>query len=85
MAGVHNQTNVNPNYYLFHFMKTIQSQSVVKIATLCVLAGTLLFSMSQSARADSDSNNRTFPNPVQRRSEAIDRYTDHFSILPILN
>ena len=59
-------------------MKTMQSRSIVKIATLYVLAGTLFFSTSQSARANSNSNNRTFPNPVQPRSEAIDHYTDHF-------
>ena len=78
MVEIYNQTNVNQNYDLFHSMKTIQSQSIVKIATLCVLAGTLFFSTSQSARANSNSNNRTFPNPVQPRSEAIDHYTDHF-------
>ena len=70
-------------------MKNIQfpARSITKLATLCLLTGTLIFSTSQSARAGSESNNRTFPNPVQPRSEAIDRYTDHFfySANPELN
>ena len=73
-------------------MKNTQSpaRSIAKFLIFCFLTGTSTCAASQSAVSQSiraQSNNRTFPNPVQPRSEAIDSYTDHFfySANPKLN
>lgn len=62
-----------------HIMQLkILSRSIAQLSALPILMGTLIFSGAQIARADLNSNNRTFPVPTESKSVAIDSYTDHF-------
>jgi hypothetical protein len=54
------------------------SRSIAQLSTLSILTLALMFAGAQTAAANSNSNNRTFPVPTERKGDAIDSYTDHF-------
>ncbi len=59
-------------------LKPRSRSTIAKFPALLMLTGTLIFAGAQTARADLNSNNRTFPLPTESKDVAIDRYTDHF-------